>query len=233
MKEQELERARKGLGEMGIPYTEDGAPENLAELAGTFGYSVSPIRVDLNGVDTVDAETGIIVQNSDASVDDGIYIFTVLHSGQAGFIVVEPGTISRAPLVRKVTHEVTNAINGIDLPPMMPFDMVEVVAHVLEHTVMGMVAESCRIPEEYREIFLHAYMPRFLSDVGMYFVGASREDGSPMVYEEIVNMEPMMVWRSMQKGADTGEGKDAVGGTGEAGTDGTAGEGEKEETPLP
>ena len=47
----------------------------------------------------------------DNHADNGIYIFTVLHSGQAGFIVVIPSTISRAPLVRKVSGDVISAIN--------------------------------------------------------------------------------------------------------------------------
>lgn len=204
-----MECVKAALTEMGIPYKEGDVPENQATLVKSYKYNTLPITVDLTQFDKVDAEMGIVVQNSDSTVDDGIYIFTVLHSGQAGFIVVIPGTISRAPLVRKVTGDIVTAITGLDLPPLMPFDMVEITAHMLTGTFMKMMIEACRIPKEYEQAFLRLYMPKFLANVGLYFVGATKEDGSPMVYEEIANMEPMMIWNSIQKGADSNESNNA------------------------
>lgn len=209
MREIDLEEIKKSLTEMNIPYTEGAAPENQAELIKSFGYAALPLRVDLTNAKDVDTELGVVVHNADLTVDDGIYIFTVLHSGQAAFIVVEPGTISRAPIVRKVTGDIINAINGMDLPPLMPFDMIEITAHMLAGTFIKRMMDSIKIPEEYEQAFKHLYMPKFLANVGLYFVGATREDGSPMVYEEIANMEPMMILRSIQKGATDNEGRNA------------------------
>lgn len=214
--ELDMNKVKSSLAEMEIPYMENAVPAHLMELIKTFGYEAFSLLVDLTNVDTVDAELGVIVRNQNQEVDNGVYIFTVLHSGQAGFIVVEPGTISRAPLVRKVTGDLISAITGIDLPPLMPFDMVEIMAHTLAGTFMRMLMESCRIPEEYEQAFLRLYMPKFLANVGLYFTGATKEDGSPMIYEEIINMEPMMIWRSIQKGVTGSAGESA--GNDETGT---------------
>ncbi len=216
----DLGEIKKALAEMGIPYNEGDIPANLIELTKSFGYTIIPILADISGVNTVDAELGVVVRNNDLSIDNGVYIFTVLHSGQAGFIVVEPGTVSRAPLIRRVSGDLVTAITSVDLPPLMPFDMVEVTAHMIAGTFMKTIMESCRIPAEYEQVFTRLYMPRFLANVGMYFVGATKDDGTPMVYEKVANMEPMMVWNSIQKGINgdensiqkAGEEKNAEGG---------------------
>lgn len=220
-----MEDVEKSLDGMGIPYSEENLPADQVNLAKAFGYDLIPLRVDLSGVDTVDAEAGIVVRYGQQDVDNGIYIFTVMHSGKAAFLVVEPSTVSRAPVIQKVTGDMVSAITAVDFPPMTPFDMVEVTGHVLANTFMGMVMDSLQVPGECRQEFLKLYLPRFLSNVGMYFVGASREDGSPMVHERIVNMEPMMVWNSMVKGtAGSNEGKDAGAARKGSGAEETAGE---------
>lgn len=226
MKKKELnyDEIKQALTEMGIPYMENSVPDHLAELIRTYRYRATSLLVDLTDVDTVDAELGVVVQNEDLTVDNGVYIFTVLHSGQAGFIVVKPGTISRAPMIRKVTGDITSAVTGLDLPPLMPFDMVEIAAHVIAGTVMKMITESCRIPKEYEPVFLKLYMPKFLANVGLYFTGATNKDGTPMVYEEIANMEPMMIWNSIVKGAAQNE---------NSRKDGAGKAGKEKETPAP
>lgn len=223
MKELNLEHIKAALDSMSIPYREDGVPAHLAELIHSFKYEALGLLADLTDVGTVDAELGVIVRNISPDVDDGVYIFTVLHSGQAGFIVVEPGTVSRAPLIRKTAGDLVSAIMSVDLPPLMPFDMVEITAHMLIGTFMKTIMESCQIPKEYEQAFLRLYMPKFLADVGLYFVGAVKEDGSPMVYEEIANMEPMVVWNSIRKGAAGNEGEGAGRAAGKAAEE--AGEG--------
>lgn len=115
-----LEEIKTALLEMEIPYADGEGPEHLLELARSFGYQPFPIMADLSGLTQVDAEIGILVQNSDLATDDGVYIFSVLHSGQAGFLVVCPGTVSRAPLIRKVAGDITTALQGLDLPPLTP-----------------------------------------------------------------------------------------------------------------
>lgn len=224
--EKEIEDA---LRSMNIPYKRKQPPANQASLAKTFQYEALPIIVNLKSVDTVDAERGIIVKNMDKTADNGVYIFTVLRTGQAGFIVVIPSTISKAPMIRKVTGDMISAITGIDLPPLKPFDMVEIMAYTLANTFLRFMMESCQIPEEHRSLFLRLYMPRFLANIGLYFTGATKEDGSPMIYEEVVNMEPMMIWQSIQKGAQGNESEHADGSSGAfEGTAGTDAQGEKE-----
>ena len=222
-----IEEIKTALESMGIPYKEGGTPQNQLTLIRSFHYDALPMTVDLTDKDNVDAETGTVVRNMDDTVDNGVYIFTVLHSGQAGFIVVIPSTISRAPMVRKVSGDIISVINGLDLPPLTPFDMMEITAHMLTGPFMKMLTDSVRIPKEYEKAFLRIYLPKFLANVGVYFTGATTEKGEPLVYEEIVNMEPMMVWNALQKGAAENEG----GGTGED-TEEKDGAGETEEAPA-
>lgn len=210
-----MEDIKTALDSMDIPYKEVNAPENQLALIRSFHYDVMPLTVDLTHKENVDAETGTVVYNMDSHVDNGIYIFTVLHSGQAGFIVVIPSTISRAPLVRKVSGDIISAINGIDMPPLTPFDMMEITAHMLTGTFMKLLTESVHIPKECEKAFLRIYLPKFLANVGVYFTGATTEEGEPLIYEEIVNMEPMMVWNALQKGANGNEGGGAGESTGE------------------
>lgn len=194
-----MEDIKAALDEMKIPYKEERPQANQLNVINSFGYSAFSLVVDLTHVDTVDAETGVIVKNVDATVDNGIYVFTVLHTGQAAFVVVIPGTISHAPMIRRISGDIISAISGIDMPPMMPYDMVEVMTHVLSSTFMKMITEACNIPAEYHEPFLRIYMPKFLANMGMYYVGAEDKDGKPLIYEEVVNMEPMIIWNALQK----------------------------------
>lgn len=197
MKELNLEVVKTTLADMGIPYSEDGLPENLVRLVKQYGYDPAPLLVDLTEVDTVDAEIGLIVRNANLEVDDGVYIFTVLHSGKAGFIVVQPCTISRAPLIRKLSGDLTSAITAVELPPLQPFDMIEIVGQLLVGTFLKTIMESYNVPKEYEQPFLRLYMPKFLANVGMYYVGLVNEDGSPKVHEQTANMEPMIVCQSL------------------------------------
>lgn len=194
-----IEEIKKTLDEMKIPYKDEQPSAERLSLINSFRYVAFPLTVDLTSVENIDAETGAVVRNVDKEVDNGVYIFTVLRSGQAAFIVVIPGTISHAPMIRQISGDIISAINGFDLPPMMPYDMVEVMARVLSSTFMRLITDSCSIPSGYREEFMRIYMPKFLSNVGMYFVGATDEDGKPVIYEEIVNMEPMIVWNALQR----------------------------------
>ena len=91
-----MNEIKQSLENMGIPYEEKEAPENQQKLVKTYRYEPLPLVVDLTKMEKIDAESGVIVRNMADTVDNGIYAFTVLRSGQAGFLVVIPGTISRA-----------------------------------------------------------------------------------------------------------------------------------------
>lgn len=224
-KEFTLEEIKESLDAMGLPYkeeSEDGINRlNQANIVRTYGYETLPLVVDLKAVDEMDAELGLIVRNADKQVDNGVYVFTVLRSGQAGFLVVEPSTISRAPMIRKVSGDLISAVNGVDLPPLMPFDMIEIAGRLLTSTFIKLIMDSCKIPKEQAHIFMQLYFPKFLANIGLYFAGAVNEDGTPQIYEETANMEPMMIWNSIQKGldnenADTGDERHDAENSGEA-----------------
>lgn len=218
-----IDEIKEALKEMNIPYKEENTKKYL-DLIQSFHYEPLPLTVDLKNIDTVDAMQGVVVRNIDSTIDNGVYVFTILSSGQAGFFVIIPGTVSRAPMIRKVAGDLISLVNGIDFPPLMPFDMVEITGHLLANTFINMIMESCNIPKENRKRFARLYMPKFLANVGMHFTGAAKEDGSPMIYEEIVNIEPMILYRAMMKEAAKDGGSEQK--PEDAKTD-------KEETPAP
>lgn len=227
MEELNLDEIKGLLDEMGLHYKEESAPELEQNLIRSFGYRPFPLIVDVSTLENMDASRGILVQNQDLSVDNGVYVFALLHSGQAGFLVVKPGTVSRAPLIRQAAGDVLTAVSGLDIPPLLPFDMMEVAGHVLVNTCIKSIMEACGVEKQYESLFVKLYLPKFLINVAMYMTGAVNEDGSPMIYEATANIEPMAIWQGIQKGVMRVETEDRASG------DGSGKKEEKEkETPV-
>lgn len=226
MEELNLDEIKGLLDEMGLHYKEENAPEPVQNLIRSFGYRPFPFIVDVSALENMDASHGTLVQNQDLSVDNGVYVFALLHSGQAGFLVVKPGTVSRTPLIRQVAGDILTAVSGLDIPPLLPFDMMEVAGHVLVNTCIKSIMEACGVEKQYESLFVKLYLPKFLINVAMYMTGAVNEDGSPMIYEATANMEPAAIWQSIKKGAMDIEGKDKA-----AAGNGNGEKTEKEETP--
>ena len=197
--ELDLNEIKTLLDEMDLPYIDRPAPEPEQNLMSAFGYRPYPLTVDLSGLDTLDADRGTLVQKKDLSQDNGVYVFAILESGRAGFLVVRPSTISRAPFVHRVTGDLVAAVTGVDAPPLLPFDMVEITGQVLVKTCLKDIMDVYGVEEAYRPLFLKLYLPKFLVNVAMYMTGAAGEDGSPLIYEETVNIEPAAIWETIKK----------------------------------
>ena len=228
MEELNLDEIKDLLNEMGLHYKEENAPEPEQNLIRSFGYRPFPLVVDVSALENMDASRGTLVQNQDLSVDNGVYVFALLHSGQAGFLVVKPGTVSRAPLIRQAAGDVLTAVSGLNIPPLLPFDMMEVAGHVLVNTCIKSIMEACGVEKQYESLFVKLYLPKFLINVAMYMTGAVNEDGSPMIYEATANIEPMAIWQGIQKGVINVETEDKA-----AAGDGSVKKEEKEkETPV-
>ena len=228
MEELNLDEIKGLLNEMGLHYKEESAPEPVQNLIRSFGYRPFPLVVDVSKLENMDASRGALVQNQDLSVDNGVYVFALLHSGQAGFLVVKPGTVSRAPLIRQAAGDVLTAVSGLDIPPLLPFDMMEVAGHVLVNTCIKSIMEACGVEKQYESLFVKLYLPKFLINVAMYMTGAVNEDGSPMIYEATANIEPMAIWQGIQKGVMNVETEDKAA----AGDGSGKKEKKEEETPV-
>lgn len=208
MEELNLDEIKSLLNEMGLHYKEEDAPETVQNLIRSFGYRPFPLIVDVSTLENMDASRGILVQNQDLSVDNGVYVFALLHSGQAGFLVVKPGTVSRTPLIRQAAGDILTAVSGLDIPPLLPFDMMQVAGHVLVNTCIKSIMEACGVEKQYESLFVKLYLPKFLINVAMYMTGAVNEDGSPMIHEATANIEPAAIWQNIKKGAMDIEDKD-------------------------
>lgn len=206
------------LKAMGVPYQKQEPEESLAGFMQECGYQAHPAIVDLRGLDAVDADIGVLATNLDEGTNNGVYIFCVLKDHALGLVTVIPSTVSKAPMIRKISGDVTNAVTGVVLPPLTPFDMVEVTGQVIANTVMKDIATAFHIPKEKQQVFTCMYLPKFLANVAMYYTGATDKDKKPMVNEEVVDMEPAMVRQMLVEGnlPDIFKPKGKEGGEGDA-----------------
>lgn len=195
------EAIKKALVQMGTPYLEQPVEPQLAEYIRYFGYDPKPMIVNLKNQEMVNADIGVIVTNKDESVNNGVYIFCTLKDHTMGLITVIPSTVTKGPMIRKVCGNITDAVTGLDLPPLTPFDMIEITGQVIANTVIKNLISAFNIPKEKEHAFTCMYLPKFLANVAMYYTGAADKDGNPMVYEETADMEPAQI-RAMVMGND-------------------------------
>lgn len=187
------EQIKTNLDTMGMSYQERPVDETLSGYIEQCGYVTHPLIVNMDNVELVDATLGVLVTHVDEKTNNGVYIFVVLRDHTQGLITVIPSTISKGSLLRKVEGDITNAITGLSLPAMTPFDMIEVTGQVLANTVLKDIMTAYHIPREKEKVFLRMYLPKFLSNVASYYLGVKTKDGKPAVAEEIADMEPAMI----------------------------------------
>ena len=193
-------QVKANLEEMGLPYQERPAEPKLANFIRQCGYEAHPMIVLTEGLETINADIGVLVTNLDEASNNGVYIFCVLKDNTLGLVTVIPSTISKAPMVRKLVGDITNAVTGIVMPPLTPFDMVEITGQVIQNTVMKNIMGACNIPKGMEASFLCMYLPKFLANVALYHTGAADKDGKPLVNEEIVDMEPSHIRQMLVNG---------------------------------
>lgn len=194
-------KIKENLDKINVPYQKREAEACLSGFITQCGYHAQPMVVKLSDLDTVDADIGVIVTHENPDVNNGVYIFCVLQNQALGLITVIPSTISKSPVIRRVTGDVTNAVTGVVMPMLTTFDMIEITGQVIANTVMKSLITAFNIPKEKEHAFICLYLPKFLANVAMYYTGASDKNGNPMVMEEIADMEPAQI-RQMVMGGD-------------------------------
>lgn len=189
-KERNWNEVKEKIVSMGAAFTEDKVSDQLSAYIRKLGYVTYPILVDLRALETVDAQLGVVVTCVNEETNNGVYVFVVLRNHSYGLVTVIPSTISKAPMVRRVSGDMTTAILGVDHPPLEPFDMMEIAMHTLLNTFLTDIRIAYHIPDEYKDAFLKRYLAVFLRDMAHYYNGTLDKDGKPLVNEEIVNMQP-------------------------------------------
>lgn len=192
---------KANLDKIGVEYQERPAAEDLAGFIKQCGYDAHPMVVNLDALETVDADMGVIVTHESPDVNNGVYIFCVLQNHTLGLITVVPSTIFKGPIIRKISGDITNAVTGVVTPPLTAFDMIEITGQVIVNTVMENLMGAFNIPKEKRQSFVCMYMPKFLANVAFHYTGAANAEGKPIVNEEIADMEPLQV-RQMVMGTE-------------------------------
>ena len=104
---------KNNLTEIGVTFTECEPSESLSGFIRQCGYISHPMIVNLHNLETVDSDMGVIVTSVDETINDGVYIFSVLNDNSLALITIVPSTIAKGPMIRKLAGEYTDAITGI------------------------------------------------------------------------------------------------------------------------
>ena len=186
------DKIKENLTAMNVSFVDCSPSESLEGFIKECGYVVHPMIVNLKDLEMVNSDTGVIVTSVNENVNNGVYIFSILEDGSLALVTVIPSTVSKGPLIRKLSGDYTEALMGVATEPLTPFDLIEVTGQVLANTVMKHIMASFNIPKEKEQDFISVYLPKFLANVAMHYTGASK-DSKPIVNEEIADMEPALV----------------------------------------
>lgn len=191
---------------LGGTFREEAVHPQIAAYIRELGYEAHPLIVDVSQMDRMDEDLGVcdlavVVTSTQSETNNGVYIFVFLRDHSYGLINLVPSTISKAPMIRKVTGDMTTALLGVDHPPLTPFDMVEIAGQLLVNTFLKDIQIAYRIPDDQKESFLRMYLPKFLVNIAYYYTGAvDKKTGKPMVNEEIVDMQPAYIREQLRQG---------------------------------
>ncbi len=188
---------KQALEQMQLPYQETGVSDTLVNYMDMCGYRAYPVTVDVSGLNTIDAKMGVLASPKEETDNNGVYIFCVLENGALGLVTVIPSTVSKAPQIRKAIGDIKSALEEIPLPPLTPFDLTEITGQVLDHVITKWIVTGLHLSQAEKETFLRLYLPKFLSNVGLYYLGVADESGKPKINEEIVNVEPIQLRQYM------------------------------------
>lgn len=185
-----IDKVDKVLKEMGIPSLDGENSTTLPlidQAAEMYGMKTYGKYVDLSAVEDLQALEGTVVTHEAEYSNNGVYVFCIQEDQSVGMFVLIPSTISKAPMIRQATGDLTSLISGADLPLLTTFDKVEITGFVIANTVIKPLMDSLNIPKAKRKDFERIFLPRFMSNVARQYLGSDE------LKEEIVEMEPQLV----------------------------------------
>lgn len=117
--------------------------------------------------------------------------------------VLSPNTLSRQPIIEASVEKLKKAMDQFD-PYLQPFDIMEIMLHVLDDTIINGLAEtffgsSLQKKDKNLEFdprfdyFKQLYMPRFLQTMNQFYMGKAPE-------KEFINSEPFLLKQALEQG---------------------------------
>lgn len=185
-----MEEIDKALEVMEIPVISGEGSATLPlidQAAKLYGMKTHGKYVDLSGIEELKVLEGTVVTHEAEHSNNGVYVFGIQEDQSIGMFVLIPSTISKAPMIRQATGDITSLITGADLPLLTTFDKVELAGFVISNTIIKPMMDSLNIPGSKRKDFERLYLPRFMSNVARQFLGSEE------LKEEIIEMEPQLV----------------------------------------
>lgn len=114
------------------------APSELVEMAKALGYQPTE---EVQGVRTEFGD-GLLVYALQREFNDGLYILYKTEDGRYELMVLVANTISKAPLVQKLIHDLDNYVHGQDLHELDAFNLVEVFAFFTANSFVKPIAKG-------------------------------------------------------------------------------------------
>ena len=168
--------------------------QQLKAQAFNFGYE------DMGyGTLYEDGSQGLLVKMGDGhnKYNNGVYLLKVTPEGLIQLEVIVPNTANKGALVRMLSSDTVNFIQGLDLADFEPYDYMEFLANIMDQILIKPLSEQL-IKDPLQQIaFQSMYMTRLVGDIALYYTAKER------VNEETVNVAPFLIKELLnQKGTN-------------------------------
>lgn len=168
--------------------------QQLKAQAFNFGYE------DMGyGTLYEDGSQGLLVKMGDGhnKYNNGVYLLKVTPEGLIQLEVIVPNTANKGALVRMLSSDTVNFIQGLDLADFEPYDYMEFLANIMDQILIKPLSEQL-IKDPLQQIaFQSMYMTRLVGDIALYYTAKERVD------EETVNVAPFLIKELLnQKGTN-------------------------------
>lgn len=168
--------------------------QQLKAQAFNFGYE------DMGyGTLYEDGSQGLLVKMGDGhnKYNNGVYFLKVTPEGLIQLEVIIPNTANKGALVRMISSDTVNFIQGLDLADFEPYDYMEFLTNIVDQVLIKPLSEQLIKDPLQRVAFQSMYMTRLVGDIALYYTAKERVD------EETVNVAPFIIKELLnQKGTN-------------------------------
>lgn len=168
--------------------------QQLKAQAFNFGYE------DMGyGTLYEDGSQGLLVKMGDGhnKYNNGVYLLKITPEGLIQLEVIVPNTANKGALVRMLSSDTVNFIQGLDLADLEPYDYMEFLTNIMDQILIKPLSEQLIKDPLQRVAFQSMYMTRLVGDIALYYTAKERVD------EETVNVAPFLIKELLnQKGTN-------------------------------
>ena len=142
-----------------------------------------------------DGSQGLLVRMAEGhnTYNNGVYILKITPEEAIQLEVIVPNTANKGALIRMLTSDTVNFIQGLDLADFEPYDYMEFLVNVIDQILVTPLTETIVVNPKYKNAFQSFYMTRLLSDMALYYTATERVD------EETVNIAPFLIHELLTK----------------------------------